>query len=237
MKKHKKTIGILGGMGPLASSNLYYNLIELAQKKFNAKQDHDFPAIFIYSLPLEGFDERGFVNPLSVKKQLISGVKKLEKSGSEFIVIACNTVHYFYNDMQRAIDVPILSIIKESSRIVRGAGYSKIGLLSSQSTKDLRIYQEELKKSKIETIITNNVQQGMINDVVLRVMSGKYGETEKGILKGIIENLAAKGAQAILLGCTELPLVISQEDVNNIEIFDSTQIITESALSKSLGVK
>lgn len=224
-------------MGPLASSNLYYNLIELAQNKFNADQDHDFPAIFIYSLPLEGFDETGFVNSESVKKQLISGVKKLEKSGSEFIIIACNTVHYFYKDMQEAINIPILSIVTESTKLVREAGYNKIGLLSSQSTKELKIYPKELRKFKIETITTNDFQQGLINDVILKIMSGKYGKTEKEVLKDIIENLVAKGAQAILLGCTELPLVINQKDINNIEIFDSTKIITESALFRSLGAK
>ncbi|MEI6597728.1 MAG: hypothetical protein WCL22_01665 [bacterium] len=82
-----KTIGILGGMGPAASANFYQRIVEIAQHDFGAVQDTDFPPMFLYNLPLSGFDETGFVDAEEVKKQLISGVKKLEAIGSDFIVI------------------------------------------------------------------------------------------------------------------------------------------------------
>ncbi len=110
----KKTIGILGGMGPGASANLYQTIISIAQKKYGAEQDYDFPPMVIYSLPLIGFDETGITEPESVKKQLVEGVKKLEKAGCDFIIIACNTVHIYQKNMQKAINIPIVSMIEQA---------------------------------------------------------------------------------------------------------------------------
>ena len=110
-----KTIGVLGGMGPAASATLYANMIEYAQSKYNAVQDTDYPPIIIYSLPLSGFDETGITDENLVKKQLIKGVQILEDAGCDSIVIACNTVHVFHDDMQKAVTIPVLHIVEETA--------------------------------------------------------------------------------------------------------------------------
>jgi len=86
MYKKNKVIGVLGGMGPVASSNLYAKIIKYTQQEYGAVQDFDYPPIIIYSLPLVGFDETGIVNEELVKEQLIAGVKKLESAGCELII-------------------------------------------------------------------------------------------------------------------------------------------------------
>ena len=231
--QNKKMIGILGGMGPVASANLYYKIIKTAQKRYQAEQDTDFPPMFIYNLPLFGFDETGFVEPAFVKDQLIAGIKKLEHAGSDFIIIACNTVHYFYEDMQNAVKIPIMSIIGETEKAVKKENHKIVGLLSSESTNKLKIYQKELYKSNIKVLSVTDQQQKLLNKVILHVMSGVQGVTDKECLKTIINDLCNQGAQSIILGCTELPLAISQNDVD-VKLFDSTEIIAERALEYAL---
>lgn len=226
---NKKTIGMLGGMGPLASANLYYKIVEVAQNEYHAEQDTDFPPMFIYSLPLVGFDESGFVDSAPIKGQLIEGVKKLEKGGSDFIIIACNTVHYFYTEMQEAIDIPIISITEETARAVANKGYNKVGLLTSESTHELGFYQDVLHKYGVETLSVTEEQQKVLNQVILDVMSGKQGGEDKEDMKKIIDDLYEQGAQSIVLGCTELPLALTQHDVD-MALFASTEIIAQAAL-------
>ena len=146
MVQNNKTIGVLGGMGPEASSNLYSKIIKYAQHEYGAVQDFDYPPIIIYSLPLFGFDETGIVDETLVKKQLIEGVKKLESAGSDLIIIACNTVHSYFKEMQSAINVPIFNIIEETKKRVVEFGYKKVGLFASESTNKLELYRQQLRK-------------------------------------------------------------------------------------------
>lgn len=227
--QNKKTVGILGGMGPLASANLYHKIVKIAQEMYHAEQDTDFPPMIIYNLPLIGFDEAGFKNPTLVKGQLIAGVKKLERAGSDFIIIACNTVHHFYQEMQDAIKIPIISIIEETVKTADKKELKVIGLLSSESTNKLKIYQKVLDYYAIKTLSVTDKQQKLLNEIILHVMSGTQGEADKECLKAIIHDICQQGAQGIILGCTELPLAISQNDID-VALLNSTEIIAKSAL-------
>lgn len=96
----QKTIGILGGMGPVASADTYVALVKTCQQKYNAVQDSDFPAVVLYSLPLSDFSHKGFSDNLDKQRvlveQLVVALKRLENFGAEAIIIDCNTVHYFF---------------------------------------------------------------------------------------------------------------------------------------------
>ncbi len=231
---HKKTIGILGGMGPAASALLYQRLIATAQQRYQAEQDTDYPPLFIYNLPLRGFDETGFTDPLLVRQQLINGVQKLAAAGSDFIIIACNTVHYFLPAMQAAVSVPIMSIIEEAVKKVVAEHYSVIGVLGSASTARLLVYQHVLENSGIKVVLPNYAQQVLIDEVIVHVMSGKQGEVDVGALQTIIIQLQNQGAQAIILGCTELPLAINRAQ-SGLPLLDTIQIMVEAALEAAVG--
>ena len=231
--KNKKMIGILGGMGPLASAHLYQQIIAAAQQCYHAEQDTDFPPMMIYNLPLSGFDETGFSSPDLVKQQLIGGVQKLENAGCDFIVIACNTVHYFYEEMRSAISIPIISIIDETARGVKDSGHNTVGLLSSESTKKLQIYQKKLAAAEVKTVVVTDEQQKTLNKIILHVMSGLHDYNDKKLISTVIQDLCARGAESIVLGCTELPLTISQKDIK-IPLFSSTEIIVKKALEYAL---
>ncbi len=233
-QKKNKTIGILGGMGPEASANLYIKMIKYTQHKYSAVQDYDYPPIIIYSLPLSGFDETGIVDKDSVKRQLIEGVKKLENAGCGLIIIGCNTVHIFYDDMQLAVKIPILNIVEETKKKILNFGYKKVGLFASESTNKTKLYQEKFAESGIEIISPNEKQQKVLNKVIERVMGGNQRIDDIIVLKDIARDYVFKqGAEAIVLGCTEIPLAINQSHTD-IKLFDTTEILVQAAVDFSL---
>lgn len=224
-----KTIGVLGGMGAAASADFYQSLVKIAQTKYHAQNDDDFPAIWIYNLPITGFDETGFVNLNSVKQQLLDSVKKLQMTGSDFIVIPCNTVHYFYKDMCQAVNIPIISILETTSSYVQKAGFKTVGLLNSQSTKQYQLYETALGKAGIKTLSTTEKEQPQVNQVIKNVIVGSQGQRDILELNKIIGQFKDKGAQAVILGCTELPLAFSQKDTD-LPVFNTTDLLAEAAL-------
>jgi len=224
-----KIIGVLGGMGPEASASLYSKIIKYAQKKYGAVQDSDYPPIIIYSLPLLGSDETGIVNEELVKKQLIEGVKKLESAGCSFIIIGCNTVHILFDEMQNAVKIPILNIIEQTKNKVINSGYNKIGIFASESTNKTGLYQYEFMESGIDFISPNKKQQNILNKVIEHVMGGNQKTEDVISLKSIAKDYLNQGAEAIVMGCTEIPLAITQSQIN-IKLFDTTEIIAQSAV-------
>lgn len=233
VKNKHKTIGILGGMGPEASANLYSKMIKYSQNKYGAVQDFDYPPIIIYSLPLIGFDETGIVDKEGVKKQLIEGVKRLESAGCELIIIGCNTVHIFYKEMQSSVKIPILNIIEETKKEVLKFGYKKVGLFASETTTNTNLYQSKFKEEGIEVIQPNKVQQKTLNKVIEHVMGGNQKVDDIIVLKDIARDYLKQGAEAVVMGCTEIPLAINQSHTD-IKLFDTIEIIVKSAVDFSL---
>lgn len=229
----KKTIGVLGGMGPSASANLYSKIINYSQQEYGAIQDNEYPPVIIYSLTLDGFDETGITNADLVKKQLIAGVQKLEAAGCDLIIIGCNTVHIFFEDMQNAVNIPIFNIVGETKKIVNTYGYKKVGLFASESTNKLNLYQNQLEKDGIIVISPNSKQQKTLNRVIEHVMGGHQNEQDIIALKDIARDFQQQGAEGIILGCTEIPLAINQIHTD-IKLFDTIEIIVQSAVDYSL---
>lgn len=231
----KKVIGVIGGIGPEASANLYLKMIHYMQARYHAVQDADYPPMIIYNVPMEGFNENGIVDGDAVKRQLIETGQKLEKAGAEVLIIACNTVHVYYDELQAALSIPVFNIVEETGLAVQKAELETIGLLCSQSTNDLCLYNSKyLGNTKIMTC--SQEEQNDVNKVIESVMAGKHGLSEIITLKNIIINMTNKGAKGVILGCTELPLAINQSHTD-IMLFDSLNIIIKSAVDYSLGLR
>jgi aspartate racemase len=235
LNKKFKTIGVLGGMGAAASADFYTQLVKIAQEKYKAEADDDFPPIWIYNLPVTGFNETGFVDPESVKNQMINANKNLAFAGSDFIVIPCNTAHYFYKEMQAAVAVPILSILEVTLKAVKDSGFTKVGLINSQSTKIFNLYEKTFQKNHIETISTTDEEQTKVNKVISNVISGLQGKSDIEQLKIIINRYKQNNIQAIVLGCTELPLAFSQKDCV-LPLFNTTKLLADAALRHSYNI-
>lgn len=220
-------------MGPVASSNLYAKIIKYSQDKYGAVQDWDYPSVIIYSLPLQGFDEKGIVNEDLVKSQLITGVKKLESAKCDLIIIGCNTVHYFYDEMQNSVKIPIFNIIEKTREEIIKFEFKKVGIFASESTNRLKLYQKNFEDNGIETINPSYQQQIVLNRVIEHVMGGNQKAEDIIALKDIARDFVKQGAEAVVMGCTEIPMAINQTHTD-IKLFDTIEIIVQSAVDYSL---
>lgn len=226
----KKIIGILGGMGPESTAMFYQDIIRQCQKQYGAKYDEDYPEIFIYNLPIPDVVE-GIKEPSRVLPILIKGVKKLESMGADFIAVPCNTVQYFYSGLQRSVSVPLLNIVEETAKKTKSNNYKRIGLLATITTIENKIYEEILAKIGIKTIVPE--KQNKVTEIILNILAGKKLESDKSELKRIIKKMKQNGAEAVILGCTDIPALLTQDDVI-IKIFDSIEVLAEATVKYAI---
>jgi len=230
MNQKNKTIGILGGMGPEATAELYLRIVRNFQLK-GAKYDSDFPEFYINSIPLPDVIENNISESL-VKTMLIDGVKKLEYLGSSFIAIPCNSVFTYYKEMHDAVKIPIINIMEETAKEAGKKGYKKVGLLGTKLTTRNKLFEKSLKKYDVLTINPTIKQQDTITKVIVNILKGKKLKNDKKKLLLISNCLKKLGAEAIILGCTELPL-ITKNNNKNIKFLDTIEIIANAIMKKS----
>lgn len=199
-----KKIGIIGGMGASAGLRLLDILIKAYQKN-GAVKDNDFPEVFLHNLSSKGMDETGIVDHDLIKKDLVQSVAILNWCGAETIIIACNSVHAHHKYLQSCSDAEILNMVEIAVDIVGAA--KKVGVISSASTKASNLYSDALAARGIEVIQTTDAQQKTADGIIAKVISGKSGTAEQLLLAGIADSIRRNGAEQIILGCTELPLV------------------------------
>ena len=174
----KKTIGIIGGMGPEATADIYLKIIKLYQKRFGTKLDSDYPRILIDSIPIPDV-----INDFENKEKTLSileqSARNLESLGVDFIIIACNTVSSFIPYLEKKISIPIINIVEEVKNKILEKGYRKVGLLSTSNTFKSGVYGSLLEESGIKTIYPTQKSRSKINGIILNVMSGKKLKRDK----------------------------------------------------------
>lgn len=228
MKKFK-TIGVLGGMGPGASAHFYQLLLKKSQEKYHSIQDDEYPQIIINSLALSGSSEEGMEDNKLITDQLISGVKVLEKAGADFIVIPCNSVHNVINAIRQNVSIPVISIIESVSNKVIKNKSKKVLVLCSETSKKYGLYNG-LSSEKLLLIKPEKTFNNKVTKVILSVMANK---NISGFAKPVIEKINnlhnSQIIDSVILGCTELPLAITQNDTEAV-VFDSLAILADTAL-------
>ena len=220
-------------MGPEATALFYLSLIRQCQKQYGARFDWDYPEMFIYNLPIPDV-VKGIKKPIKTLAYLVKGAKKLESIGADFIVMPCNTATYFYKDIIKEISIPFLSIVNEAAKEIKLRNYKKVGLLATKTTIENKIYEEDFEKSGIKLIAPKKPEE--VNKVILNILAGKKLEKDRNVLKKIAKELEERGAEAIVLGCTDLPIILRQKDLN-IKIFDTVEILAKSTIKFALGQK
>lgn len=230
MKKNNKTIAIIGGMGPQASAKFLEVFIDVCAKEFNAKSDSDFPEVILNSVSVPNFvsNEKNLELTLKILRKR---VKKLEAFNPAFFSITCNTAHLFVVELQKETNVPFVSIIEEVSKKVSSVNIEKIGLLGSPITINSCLYQSALKQRKIDVILPSQKEVKTIEKVIANVLSGKILNSDRRIIINVAISLKKKGAEGIILGCTELPLIFPKNF--SIPIFDSIEILANSLAQKA----
>ena len=198
-------IGILGGMGTQAGLDFCNKLAKLNRGKLDQK----YPMFILYNksnIPERPKNLKKYYNVLNA---LIDGCKMLQRNKCKFIVMPCNTAHFWYDDVQKKMDVPILSIPKEVYKNTKKniSKNSKIGLLATEATLNNNIYHKFFLKDYDLISPNKNLQKNSVNKAITLVKKGRVKEAEK-ILRPAVNQLIKKKCKKIILGCTELPIAI-----------------------------
>lgn len=226
-----RLLGIFGGMGPEATANLYQLIVGLTP----AQKDQDHIPTLIFSLPQVPDRTTAIrTGDRSIVPFLVEGVTRLERAGASFIVIPCNTAHYFYDDMQKAVSVPIIHMIRETADEVATLhpGKKRIGLLATSGTIDSGLYSKALTARGFSVLIPD--QQVQADNVMRAIYGIKANEDRKGLedlLAVAGAHLEQKGAEVIVLGCTEIPLVFNPAR-SKVPVVNATRVLAERAIRK-----
>ncbi len=223
----KKTLGILGGMGPLATADLFKKVVMMTE----AERDQDHIYILVDSDPSIP-DRTSFLlgdgeNPL---KHLIKSARKLESMGANCIIMPCNTAHYFYDDIVKEINTPFLNMIVETGKKIHRmhSHIKKVGLLGTKGTCDLGIYEKIFKNYNIEIAKPDSKHQEYVTKLIRNVKKGHFNLDTSNIYE-TIENLKEQNAELFILGCTELPIAFQVFNIKE-KTLDPTAVLAESAI-------
>jgi aspartate racemase len=229
MNKNNQTIGIIGGMGPQASAKLLETIIGLSAKEYGAKKDLDFPNIILNSVAVPDFisNKKNINEVLGVLTKVTA---RLEIFSPKCFGIACNTAHILLPSLQKITNIPFVSIIEEVAKTVKTNRIETVGLMATPVTIHSQLYQKALKKQGVKIIIPTLRERTTTDAVVRHVLAGKIKESDRKKLIEISESLRVRGAEGIILGCTELPLIFPKDF--SFPIFDSIKILSEALLRK-----
>lgn len=224
-----KTLGILGGVGPDTTSKVYLSIIDLIRK--NHKKY--YPSITIYNLPWPFALENEMIikgkNSEKMIPYLVNGAKILEKAGASLGILPCNTLHKHIQEIRESVKIPFLSIIDETVLKLKSLEIKTIGILASQTTIDSKIYAKILEKNGINVLHPNKIQQNNINNIIIDLVRGKSNKRYGKKIEKICNSLNKKGAESILLACTDLQL--ATPNINSpILIIDTTEILIQASV-------
>lgn len=228
----KRIIGILGGMGPEATLDLYRNIINLTP----VKRDQDHIQVLIYSNPKIPDRTSALVQGgESPVPYLIESARLLERSGAGIIVMPCNAAHYYLPEIRREIGIPFLDMIEETCLRLRvQMPHARIlGLLASMGTVCSGVYTRAMSKAGVNILTPCDADQKMIQTAIDQVKVGAYDRSTQETFQSVGQTLIQSGAEAIILGCTEIPLAFDPEEVNY-PVLNSTRILAEAAVDWAL---
>jgi aspartate racemase len=227
-----RRIGILGGMSPESTAEYYQYITRTYVERYG---DHNYPEIIIYSVRFQPYIDW----PAQERWDLaIAGLqdaaRRLEAAGADFILIATNTFHYVIDEVQAGVNAPLLSLLDAVGVEIRARGMRRVGLLGTRFTMEKPFYSEALGRQGIDVLTPETAARAFVNDVIYReLVAGVLREESRAGFVEIIRNLTAQGAEGIILGCTEIPLLVREGDVA-VPLFDTLTIHAEAALAYAL---
>lgn len=230
-----KTIGLIGGMS-WESTTSYYQIINEAIKRelgglHSAK-------ILLYSVDFAEIEHYQAVGDWDKSAQVLADIaQRLEQAGADFIVICTNTMHKVAPQIQKKIAIPILHIAQATAQALVDDGIRKVGLLGTKYTMTQDFYKEKLLESGLEVLIPDQAGIADVNRIIYdELCLGDIRESSKQTYLTVIDDLKNAGAEAVILGCTEIGLLVKQSDIA-LPLYDTTVIHAEKAAKMGIEWK
>jgi len=225
----KKTVGIIGGMGPEATVDFMAKII----KNTPAQIDQQHLHMLVDNNPqvpdrIEAILKAG-QTPGPILAQM---AVQLEKWGADILAMPCNTAHYFFTEIEKAVGIPVLNIIDETIKVLKRENVNCVGLLASTGTLKTRLYHKRLEEANINIVIPSEAYQEKVTQSIYALKSGDYFRARM-FNQELIDHLVGKNAEAVILGCTELPIVFKDRDEYRIAFYDPTEILAEAVVREA----
>ncbi|HHC19286.1 MAG TPA: aspartate/glutamate racemase family protein [Euryarchaeota archaeon] len=227
-----KVIGMVGGLSPESTIYYYKYITEEYYRRFG---NYSYPEIVIYSVNFQKF-----VNWMNAERwdliadELVRVLTKLYYAGADFGILTSNTVHAVFDEVQKRSPIPLISIIDATIEEIKKAGIDTVGLLGTLFTMTKDFFRRKLEENGISVILPSKEDMEYVNDAIFKeLVAGIFLSKTKQEFIRIINDMKERGAKGIILGCTEIPLLVSENDVN-IKLFDTTRIHAKKALSYAL---
>ena len=226
MSTDTKTVGVIGGLGPAATLDFFGRIL----KRTKAVRDQDHLRLIIDNntkVPDRNAASKG--EGASPGAAIAASARGLQDAGADFIVMACNTAHAYENEIKSAISVPFLNMVEETVKVVAELGAKRAGVLAADPCLRANLYQDALKRVGVEPVLLSEDSQRTFQDLIHRIKSGDTGDVVKRSMATLARKLEAQGAEVLVAGCTEVPIVLTQDDVEA-ELVSSTDVLVEKTI-------
>ncbi len=226
MSSSQKTVGIIGGMGPLATADLFTKLINMT----DAASDADHMHILIDNNPKTpdrtGAILHGTESPLPY---LVRSAERLQTAGADFLLIPCITSHFFFSELIKRVRLPIMNMIEETAKVLLQREMRKVIVLATDGTRSSCVFDTVFSNYGIEILYPSNEAQSALMDVIYKGVKAGTANWDTSLLNAEINRLSALGAEAVILGCTELPLAAQMYGIVG-TLVNPTDILARAAV-------
>ena len=226
---NNKTVGVMGGLGPMATVYFFEMVVRLT----DAYHDQDHIDMIITNRATTP-DRTEYIigksenSPVDI---LVKDAKRLEASDVDFLVITCNTAHYFYKEISESVNIPVINIIEETIKYSKEKGYKKLGILATTGNIQTKLYQNMFKKYDMEYLVLDDNRQKDLMDIIYQdIKSGKDADMNK--FNKLVDYLKENNCDGAILGCTELSILKNDNNLDEQFYIDSLEVLARKTIQK-----
>lgn len=228
-----KTVGVIGGLGPETTAEFYLAVV------FGCQQVHPMqrPPMLLWNVPLPHHIESDLLLSATGEERyipyLVEGAKTLQKGGADFLVMPCNSLHVFIEEIRKAVGIPVLSIVDEVAKFLVARSVKKVGVLATPSSLKNNLYKSTLEILGIEQVVPDQFEEAKIGKMINNIVLNRHANRDREELQKVIRNFESKDVKTVILACTDLQLLIPQQQ--GMEIFDTMKIFADATVEMILG--
>ncbi|MEV0629442.1 aspartate/glutamate racemase family protein [Nonomuraea wenchangensis] len=229
-----RTIGLLGGMSWESSAEYYRLLNEETRKRLGGHHCAKSILLTVDFAEIEAMQREGRWDEAA--HALAEAATTLERAGADMVLLCTNTMHRVADAIEAAVGVPFVHLVDATARSVAAAGITTVGLLATRFTMEMDFYRDRMRRHGVEVVVPEEPDRTVVHDVIYQELTqGRVEDSSREEYRRIIAGLARRGAQGVILGCTEITLLVGPAD-SPVPVFDSTRIHVETAVGMALGV-
>lgn len=222
-----KTVGIIGGVGPSTTAAFYMRVIQLTKQVHNAR-----PPVVIHSIPVPATMEDKFLRTGKGIEQyeslLRDAAKALQNAGADFAVLACNSLHHLSDAICSTVDIPFVSIVDETVKYLKRSGVKRMGILGAPLTLQASLYIQPLADCGIECVVPTQEDQEVLGQIIRNIVFGEKEDTDEHRFMKVMDNLHQRGADHLLLACTDLQELESRHP--QCTVHDTMEILAQAVV-------